>query len=288
MSGMIKNLADVKNLEGKYDIISLGESVDAYIVNCQAKKTVDFNDPVEEGLYISFVGKNNAHSPEHPDYPAEYFAYHCLVSLIPAPVPHNQIMLPKNGKIESIRIHFPLQHELTKSLIPGHQNSPFKEFDLYESGWQMSLTGELRKVAVSIWENQYKETPRRLWMQGKIRELLALMLVQEAPNSLVEQACEQVAKKPHINWTIPMLTKELATNECYLKQAFRKKFNMGVSSWIQSYRIELAKERLIYQDQAITKIALDLGYQSSSYFAKVFKQQTGMSPKLYRKNLVES
>jgi len=288
MSGMIKSLTNVDGLEGKYDNISLDESVDAYIVNCQATKTVDFNDPVEEGLYISFVGKNNAHSPDYPDYPAEYFAYHCLVSLIPVAESHNQIMLSKNGKMQSIRIHFPLQHALTKNLIPSHKNSPFIEFDLYESGWQMPLTGELLKVAISIWESQYQGTPRRLWMQGKIRELLALMLVHETPNSLVEQACERVAQKPHINWTIPMLTKELATNECYLKQAFRQKFNMGVSSWIQSYRIELAKEKLIYQDQTITKIALDLGYQSSSYFAKVFKQQTGLSPKSYRKDVIKN
>ena len=146
----------------------------------------------------------------------------------------------------------------------------------------MPLTGDILNVAKSIWNNDFQGIARTVWLRGKILELLALLMVHKEPKSLAEQACDLIATQPHIDWNIPGLSKELATNECYLKQSFREQFNMGVASWIQAYRISLAKERLANPNESITKIALDLGYQSGSYFSKVFKQHTGLTPKTFR------
>ncbi|WP_413282430.1 helix-turn-helix transcriptional regulator [Vibrio sp. MA40-2] len=275
-------------MDGQYDVVSVDEGVNAYVVSCTALNSVSFNDPAEAGFYISFAGTNNAYSPEYPNYPASEFAFRCIASLIPEYEPNNPIVLSKGGKIQNIRIHFPLHHSLTKSLLPDNNGSSFKPFDLYETGWQMSLTGEILKVATSIWDCNLHGASRVLWLKGKILELLALLMVHREPNSLADKACDKIAQQPYVNWNITRLAKELATNECYLKQAFKQQFNMGVASWIQSYRIDLAKERLMDPDDSITKIALDLGYQNGSYFAKVFKQHTGDTPKAYRNSISSS
>ncbi len=278
----MNSLSTVEGLDGQYDVVSVDEGVHAYVVNCKALDFVSFNDPAEAGFYISFAGTNHAYSPDYPDYPASCFASRCIASLLPEPEPNNPIVLTKGGKIENIRIYFPLHHNLTKSLLPNSNGSSFKPFDLYKTGWEMALTGEIRKVATSIWNNKLQGASRALWLKGKIFELLALLMVHREPNSLAERACDKIAQQPYISWNIPRLAKELATNECYLKQAFKQQFNIGVASWIQSYRINLAKEKLMDPNESITQVALDLGYQSGSYFAKVFKQHTGQTPKAYR------
>lgn len=282
MSNIIKSMRVVKDLEGHYDVVTLNEGIKAYIVNCTARRSVQFNDPAEAGFYLSFAGHNHAHSPDYPDYPASEFAFRCIASLIPHEEPNNPIVLQKNGKIENIRIHVPAHHSLAQTLLPELQDSAFEKFDLYETGWQMPLSGQVREVACSIWANDFQGTTRHLWLTGKIYELLALVMVQRAPQSLTERACEKITQQPNQAWTISRLAKELATNECYLKQAFRDEYDMGVAGWIQTYRVELAKKRLVDSNQSITQIALDLGYQSSGYFSKVFKQYTHLTPKQFR------
>ena len=282
MSNIVNSLSTVEGLDGQYDVVLVDEGVHAYVVNCKALDFVSFNDPAEAGFYISFTGTNHAYSPDYPDYPASCFSSRCIASLLPESEPNNPIVLTKGGKIENIRIYFPLHHNLTKNLLPNSNGSSFKPFDLYKTGWEMALTGEIRTVATSIWNNKFQGASRALWLKGKIFELLALLMVHREPNSLAERACDKIVQQPYISWNIPRLAKELATNECYLKQAFKQQFNIGVASWIQSYRIELAKERLMEPNESITQVALDLGYQSGSYFAKVFKQHTGQTPKAYR------
>ncbi|WED23350.1 AraC family transcriptional regulator [Vibrio sp. JC009] len=284
MSNIVDSLNVTSDLEGQYDVITLDDGVTAYIVNCTARRAVNFNDPADAGFYISFIGTNDAHSPDYPEYPAETFAFRCIASMLHEPEPNNLISLKKQGKIESIRIHFPLQHSLTKSLLP-ESDSPFRPFKLYEMGWQMPLSGQVREVAASVWNNDFQGGTRALWLKGKIYELLALLMMHRQPKSLADKACERIAQQPYLNWNIPRLARELATNECYLKQSFRQQFNMGVAGWIQSHRIGLAKERLADPSETITQIALDLGYQSGSYFSKVFKQHTNLTPKEFRGEL---
>ena len=283
MSNIVNSLSRIGNVNGRFDVVALDDGVNAYIVNCTAESDIRFNDPADAGFYISFTGVNHAYSPKYPNYRATAFASRCIASLLPEPEPVNPIELQQGGRIENIRIHFPLHHSLTKNLLPENQGSSFKRFELYETGWQMSLSGDLHKVSHAIWDNDFQGVARAVWLRGKVLELLALLMVHKEPKSLAEQACDLITTQPHIDWNIPCLSKELATNECYLKQSFKKQFNMGVASWIQTHRIGLAKERLSRTDESITQIAMDLGYQSGSYFSKVFKRHTGLAPNAYRR-----
>ncbi|MGV2794552.1 helix-turn-helix domain-containing protein, partial [Clostridium perfringens] len=48
-------------------------------------------------------------------------------------------------------------------------------------------------------------------------------------------------------------------------------------------RLEKAKERLLTTDDAISDISESVGYSDQSYFTKVFKKMTGVSPSRYRR-----
>lgn len=66
-------------------------------------------------------------------------------------------------------------------------------------------------------------------------------------------------------------------------QLFDQYTKQSPIAYAQTKRIDKAKQYLKEQSQAITQVALDLGYSSSQHFATVFKRMTGMTPREYRK-----
>lgn len=48
-----------------------------------------------------------------------------------------------------------------------------------------------------------------------------------------------------------------------------------------------AKNRLIKKDKTVSEIAYELGFESMSYFSRLFKKETGMLPSSYKKQFVE-
>ena len=85
---------------------------------------------------------------------------------------------------------------------------------------------------------------------------------------------------------------QLADLSGYSVSHFRRLFvkNYGVSpqEYLLNYRISKAKEILIdEEDKSVDEIAELLGMCNSSYFCKIFKKKTGMSPHKYKKENIE-
>ncbi len=59
--------------------------------------------------------------------------------------------------------------------------------------------------------------------------------------------------------------------------------NIDTATYIREFRILFAKQMLKNTDSSITDIYMQCGFDSPSYFSKVFKQSTGMTPTEYRK-----
>ncbi|WNC74201.1 helix-turn-helix domain-containing protein [Thalassotalea psychrophila] len=70
------------------------------------------------------------------------------------------------------------------------------------------------------------------------------------------------------------------------KRNFARRFQKATGNnplqYLQELRLTMAKEMLIYSDNSIKHIALDVGYQDSSYFSAIFKRQMNMSPLIFR------
>ena len=69
----------------------------------------------------------------------------------------------------------------------------------------------------------------------------------------------------------------------YFCRLFRKSFGCCFSDYLQEYRIEQAKFRLLNEGSPISEIALTTGFHSFSYFSKVFRARVGVSPSEYRR-----
>ena len=95
-----------------------------------------------------------------------------------------------------------------------------------------------------------------------------------------------------MNFYKSVTVEKLAEISGYSVSHFRRLFvsTYGVSpqEYLLNYRISKAKELLIdEEDKSIDEIADFLGMCNSSYFCKMFKKKTGMSPHKYKKENIE-
>ena len=71
-------------------------------------------------------------------------------------------------------------------------------------------------------------------------------------------------------------------SSAHLSVLFKQETGVTLKQYIGDYRLELSKKLLASELYKINEIAELCGYSNSSYFAKVFKAATGLSPVEYR------
>lgn len=60
-------------------------------------------------------------------------------------------------------------------------------------------------------------------------------------------------------------------------------YHCGIATYIRKLRIDLAKKLLEQTDSYVQEIAFTCGYDDYNYFTKIFKRETGLTPREYRK-----
>jgi AraC-like DNA-binding protein/quercetin dioxygenase-like cupin family protein len=68
-------------------------------------------------------------------------------------------------------------------------------------------------------------------------------------------------------------------SERYLRKIFTQYLNMSPLDYLTQIRINSAIEMLRITDMSIKEVCFQCGFQSPQYFSRIFKQQTGVSPK---------
>ncbi len=76
----------------------------------------------------------------------------------------------------------------------------------------------------------------------------------------------------------PMLAEMSGIGETYYRSIFLAVFHMPPARYIQKYRVDKAKELLVSTNGSIEQIARATGFAGASYFCKVFKSVTGLTP----------
>lgn len=79
--------------------------------------------------------------------------------------------------------------------------------------------------------------------------------------------------------------KVLYMNPAYVSHVFSEKKGTSFSAWLRQVRMNHAKKFLNDSQFSITEVASMSGYNDTSQFIRVFKQETGMTPKKYRDSL---
>lgn len=89
---------------------------------------------------------------------------------------------------------------------------------------------------------------------------------------------ENYDKKPNVN----EIAKVASLSTPAFCRYFKKQTNMTFTDFVNNYRINQAKIFLL-KDSSITEIGFQVGFESLSYFNKLFKQHVGETPSEFRK-----
>lgn len=89
---------------------------------------------------------------------------------------------------------------------------------------------------------------------------------------------ENYDRKPNVN----EVAKVVSLSTPAFCRYFKKQTNMTFTDFVNNYRINQAKIFLL-KDQSVTEVCFQVGFESLSYFNKLFKQHTGETPSEFKK-----
>ncbi|NJL14728.1 MAG: helix-turn-helix transcriptional regulator [Microscillaceae bacterium] len=162
-----------------------------------------------------------------------------------------------------------------------------------------SLTPPMFAIMDEILRANYPSPLLKVYLQGKVLELLALLLqklAQQAhskkPHRLQLREIEKVIQGEKLirqnlsrPLTIPMLARQVALSESKLKSAFKQVFGQSIYQYIQHCRMEEAKTMLESRRYNVSEVGLLLGYTNLAHFAKAFRKQYQVLPGAYLSQL---
>ena len=82
------------------------------------------------------------------------------------------------------------------------------------------------------------------------------------------------------------VAKLIGVSEPYLSSFFKSTMNENFIPYVNRQKIKKAKE-LLAEGKLVYQVSDFLGYESTTYFSKVFKRVEGVTPEQYRKNLYD-
>lgn len=178
---------------------------------------------------------------------------------------------------------------------------PVPEFDnikklLERSYLGLSFSGETKKTVVEKL-NEIKDKNSFDSLMGLIEILQILAATDEVKElnkedtrikwflndkirmgTIYDYIHENYDKKPNVNEIANIVSLSTPAFCRY----FKKQTNMTFTEFVNNYRINQAKIFLL-KDYSVTEVCFQVGFESLSYFNKLFRQHTGGTPSEFRK-----
>jgi AraC family transcriptional regulator len=85
--------------------------------------------------------------------------------------------------------------------------------------------------------------------------------------------------------SLTAIAAEIGVSRCHFATQFRQAMGLAPHQYVSQQRVEKAKRALRSPQRSIADIALECGFSNQSHLTKVFKKQTGTTPKAYRERL---
>lgn len=195
--------------------------------------------------------------------------------------PPNQLKKWFQDLFEELRKNIYCPKEYVRSLMISLLAALYRKYpELY--GRKADIASEEQiQVAVAGMESM-KEMELFLeellsWIETKREE-------KERYSRIVQGAMDYVAQHyGEKDLSIAQIADCLHFSQAYLNVLFKQEMKMTIKQYLSAYRLERAKQMLEKDFCRVTEIAEKCGYTNANYFAKVFRDATGMTPAEYRK-----
>ncbi|MCI5649921.1 MAG: PocR ligand-binding domain-containing protein [Fusicatenibacter sp.] len=101
-------------------------------------------------------------------------------------------------------------------------------------------------------------------------------------HEIIRKSIRYISKNFTRNLTLDEVAEQVHLNPAYFSTLFKQSTGSSFKEYLNMVRVEESKRLLSNTDYSIIDISLATGFGDQSYFSKVFKKYTGMTPKQYR------
>jgi YesN/AraC family two-component response regulator len=99
---------------------------------------------------------------------------------------------------------------------------------------------------------------------------------------LTKKAIRYISKNYASNITLNDVAEQVHLNPAYFSSLFKQSTGSSFKEYLNMVRIEESKRLLSNTDYSIMDISQAVGFEDQSYFTKIFKKYTGLTPREYR------
>ncbi len=126
-----------------------------------------------------------------------------------------------------------------------------------------------------------REGALMLLIQHEIQKLPHLPLSLPLPTGeALARRCHAFLRRPNVHATIDAWSSALKLNRRTFTRLFRRETGMSFVVWRQQACLVMALQRLA-GGEAVTTVAMDLGYDNPAAFTSMFRRSLGASPRGY-------
>lgn len=99
---------------------------------------------------------------------------------------------------------------------------------------------------------------------------------------LVKNTIAYISKNYKNKISLKNVADYLHVSSPYLSTLFKKEMGKTFSDFLTRYRIKKSESLLLETSMSITEVAMHSGFEDQSYFNKVFKKTTGLTPRAFK------
>ena len=101
-------------------------------------------------------------------------------------------------------------------------------------------------------------------------------------STLIQQVMNDVFLHLDGEISLHALAERAGVSDSYLSARFKEETGQTLSHWVRGRRVHRAKELLAREELSIAQVAEQVGILDVSYFIRLFRRETGMTPGEYR------
>jgi len=120
-------------------------------------------------------------------------------------------------------------------------------------------------------------------LQDVVESFMSAMFTNASKrNAHVREALSIMAERYAQPLTLPIVADEVGLSPNYFSTLFQQIVGVNFREQLCRIRVEESKRLLVSTDYPLSAIAISMGFSDQSYFCKVFRRITGITPSQYR------
>jgi AraC-like DNA-binding protein len=292
-------------VNGKLEVHPVRPGMRLFTMNVDARHGVDVEiEPASAGVIFSLVlDGSSGYTVQRPtgrhDDPWEFLPGRNIVGTFQRDKSRWSVSGGDSHRLVELHIasgraaHFVSEYRTSN---PGSFPSILGETNAFPSHIHRGLTPELRIIGRQILNCPLQGPARRLFMESKALEILALQLDYLSSSNHAETSIRTKDDRDRLEEarrildsefvdppSLSALARRVGLNDFKLKRGFRELYQTTVFGYVRMLKMEAACSMLQAGELNVSEVAAATGYTCFGHFAAAFRKRFGVAPREFKK-----